>query len=86
MINAIRKEDSDKQALLDLSYHEHLWHEREIKSVANITRQDIAEFLPIAAEIPIRSTVQTYDLAEANAALVALKHEPVVGAKVLKIS
>jgi propanol-preferring alcohol dehydrogenase len=54
VINAIRKEDADKLALQTLSYHKHLWMEREIKSVANITRRDIAEFLPLAAEIPIR--------------------------------
>lgn len=53
VINAIRKEDADKTALLELSYHEHLWLEREIKTVANITGADIREFLPIAAEIPI---------------------------------
>jgi propanol-preferring alcohol dehydrogenase len=86
VINAIRKEDNDKEALLDLSYHDHLWLEREIKSVANITVQDIAEFLPIAAEIPIRSTVTVYPLEQANEALVALKRQPVTGAKVLKIS
>lgn len=85
VINAIRKEDADKAALLDLSYHDHLWLEREIKSVANITANDIAEFLPIAAAIPIRSTVETYPLEKANAALVALKRQPVTGAKVLKI-
>ncbi len=83
VINAIRKEDTDKTALLDLSYHEHLWLEREIKSVANITLADIAEFLPLAARIPIRPQVEVYPLADANRALVALKREPVRGAKVL---
>jgi len=85
VINAIRKEDADKAELANLSYHEHLWMEREIKSVANITRFDIAEFLPIAAEIPIRSEVQTYPLEEANRALVSLRRESVRGAKVLLI-
>jgi propanol-preferring alcohol dehydrogenase len=85
VINAIRKEDGDKAALFALSYHEHLWMEREIKSVANITHHDIAEFLPIAARIPIRSTVQTYPLLAANAALVSLKREAVQGAKVLLV-
>jgi len=85
VINAIRKEDGDKSELLKLNYHEHLWMEREIKSVANITRHDIAAFLPLAAEIPITTEVQTYPLEEANDALVALKREPVRGAKVLKI-
>lgn len=85
VINAIRKEDADKEALMSLSYHEHLWMEREIKSVANITAADIADFLPIAARIPIRSTVETYPLENANDALVALKRHPVRGAKVLRI-
>jgi propanol-preferring alcohol dehydrogenase len=83
VINAIRKEDTDKPALLDLSYHDHLWMEREIKSVANITLADIAAFLPLAARIPIRPEVQVYPLAQANRALVSLKREPVRGAKVL---
>jgi propanol-preferring alcohol dehydrogenase len=86
VINAIRKEDGDKEALLSLSYHDHLWLEREIKSVANITVRDIAEFLPIAAEIPIRPTVTLYPLEAANEALVSLKRDPVTGAKVLKVS
>ena len=85
VINAIRKEDADKSALLELSYHEHLWLEREIKSVANITHFDIADFLPIAAAIPIEATVTTYPLADANRALVSLKRESVQGAKVLRI-
>ena len=85
VINAIRKEDADKSALRNLSYHEHLWMEREIKSVANITHRDIAEFLPIAAAIPIRPEISVYPLANANEALVSLKREPVRGAKVLRV-
>lgn len=86
VINAIRKEDDDKAALLNLSYDQHLWMEREIKSVANITHRDIAEFLPIAAEIPVRPEVTSYSLADANHALVSLKRENVRGAKVLLIN
>ena len=85
VINAIRKEDGDKDYLLRLSYHDHLWLEKEIKSVANVTHWDIAEFLPIAAEIPLRPKVQTYRLEEANRALLELKRGPVRGAKVLLI-
>jgi propanol-preferring alcohol dehydrogenase len=85
VINAIRKEEGDKDQLLRLSYPEHLWLEKEIKSVANVTHRDIAEFLPIAAEIPIRPAVETYPLAEANRALVELKRGPVRGAKVLVV-
>ena len=83
VINAIRKESRDQGELLNLSYHEHLWMEREIKTVANITHHDIAEFLPLAGEIPLRPEVQTYPLEQANQALVELKHGPVKGAKVL---
>lgn len=83
VINAIRKEDRDKEYLLNLSYHEHLWMEREIKTVANITHDDIREFLLIAAEIPIRPEVTTYRLEEANQALVDLRRSQIKGAKVL---
>jgi propanol-preferring alcohol dehydrogenase len=85
IVNAIRKEDTDKDYLLNLSYHEHLWMEKEIKSVANITHQDINEFLPIAAAIPIKSEVTCYKLEEANKALLELKYNTVRGAKVLLI-
>ena len=83
VINAIRKQDEDKHALLALSYREHLWMEREIKSVANITSSDIQAFLPLAAEIPLHVEVTTYRLEEANRALLELKHGKVRGAKVL---
>ena len=83
VINAIRKEDNDKDALLGLDYGEHLWREKEIKSVANITRWDIREFLDIAAAVPIRPTTECYPLEEANQALLDLKFKPVKGAKVL---
>jgi propanol-preferring alcohol dehydrogenase len=86
VINAIRKEDRDQDELLGLRYHEHLWMEKEIKSVTNVTHADIEEFLPIAAQIPIRPVVETYPLEEANRALLALKRGPVRGAKVLLIS
>ena len=85
VINAIRKEERDKEALLKLDYAGHLWLEKEIKSVANVTRRDIAEFLQIAAEINIRPQVETYPLSEANRALCDLKDGKVRGAKVLTI-
>ena len=86
VINAIRKEDSDKSELLKISYHEHLWMEREIKSIANITQFDIREFLKVASEIPIRPEVEVYPLAQANEALRKLKSGGFTGAKVLLIS
>jgi propanol-preferring alcohol dehydrogenase len=83
VINAIRKEDADKPALLGLSYHDHLWMEREVKTVANLTGRDIEEFLAIAAAIPIRPVVTTYPLADANRALRELRVGGGTGAKVL---
>jgi len=85
VINAIRKEEIDKQSLLELDYCTHLWQEKEIKSVANITRQDAQEFLPLAAEIPIVPEIQEFNLAEANEALLLLKQGKIQGAAVLKI-
>jgi alcohol dehydrogenase, propanol-preferring len=86
VINAIRKEDKDKAAMLDLDYPAHLWLEREIKSVANVTRADVGEFLALAAEIPIVPEVQEYPLEDANRALVELKARKIRGAKVLRIN
>ncbi|HMK56725.1 MAG TPA: zinc-dependent alcohol dehydrogenase family protein [Dissulfurispiraceae bacterium] len=85
VINAIRKEGLDKEYLLKLDYARHLWMEKEIKSVANVTRKDVNEFLKIAAKIPIRPEIQEYDLADANKALLELKQRKIRGAKVLRI-
>lgn len=85
VINAIRKEDRDKSALLQLEYTRHLWEEKEIKSVANVARRDVIEFLQLAAEIPIVPEVQEYPLEEANRALGELKARRIRGAKVLRI-
>jgi alcohol dehydrogenase, propanol-preferring len=85
VINAIRKEAADKEALLQLDYPHMLWLEKEIKSVANVTRKDVADFLALAALIPIRPEVQLYPLAEANRALTDLKQGHIRGAKVLVI-
>jgi propanol-preferring alcohol dehydrogenase len=85
VINAIRKEDVDKQYLLNLDYPRDLWMEKEIRSVANVTRKDVEEFLRIAAEIPIRPEIQEYGLLDANRALLELKQRKIRGAKVLKV-
>jgi len=85
VINAIRKEETDKDSLLELDYSGHLWCEKEIKSVANITRQDAREFLPLAARIPIIPQVREFKLEEANQALILLKKGKIQGAAVLKI-
>jgi alcohol dehydrogenase, propanol-preferring len=85
VINAIRKEDADKQALLGLDYGQHLWLEREVKSVANVTRADVAEFLRLAATIPLAPEVQEFPLEDANRALLELKAKKIRGAKVLRV-
>ena len=86
VINAIRKEEMDKDYLLKLDYPAHLWLEKEIKSVANVARRDVSEFLQIAAEIPFKPEVQTYGLEDANIALLELKERKIRGAKVLMMS
>jgi len=86
VVNAIRKEDIDKDYLLNLDYPGHLWMEKEIKSVANVSRRDIEEFLKLAAEMDIRPDITEYTLAEANKALIELKDRRIRGAKVLKIT
>lgn len=85
VINAIRKESIDNDYLLNLDYPTHLWWEKEIKSVANVARSDVAGFLELAATIPIKPDVQLYPLEEANRALVEIKEKKIRGAKVLKI-
>ncbi|HDG98144.1 MAG TPA: alcohol dehydrogenase [Desulfobacterales bacterium] len=86
VINAIRKEDIDKEYLLKIDYPSYLWMEKEIKSVANVANTDISEFLQLAAEIPIKPEYQEYALEEANKALLELKERKIRGAKVLRIS
>ncbi|MGD8947864.1 MAG: alcohol dehydrogenase, partial [Desulfobacterales bacterium] len=74
-----------KSYLLNLNYASHLWLEKEIKSVANVTRNDVGEFLQLAAEIPLRPEVQEFALEDANRALLELKKRDIRGAKVLRI-
>ncbi len=85
VINAIRKEEGDKTELLRLDYPVHLWLEKEIKSVANVTRRDISEFLELAAAIPLLPEVEEYPLTDANRALAELKAGKIRGAKVLRM-
>ncbi len=85
LINAIRKE-GDKNSLLKLDYPAHLWLEKEIKSVANITRLDVKEFLSLAAEMNLKPEIQVFALEQANEALLELKAGKIRGAKVLEIA
>jgi propanol-preferring alcohol dehydrogenase len=83
VINLIRKEAGDKELLLKLDYAQHLWLEKEIKTVANVTRADAEEFLALAARMKIQPEIQEYRLEEANKALVELKSGKIRGSKVL---
>jgi propanol-preferring alcohol dehydrogenase len=86
VINAIRKEAVDQDCLLRLDYPRHLWMEKEIKSIANVTRDDVTEFLRLAVKIPLLPEHQLYPFADANRALVELKRGDVRGAKVLVVA
>ncbi len=86
VVNAIRKEEADKSVLARLDYASHLWMEKEVKSVANVTRRDVQEFLDLAAEMKLQPHIQEYPLTEPNAALVDLKTRPITGAKVLVVA
>jgi propanol-preferring alcohol dehydrogenase len=86
VINAIRKEENDKAELLRLDYPTHLWLEKEIKSVANVSRADVGEFLELAARIPIKPEYQVYSLDQANLALMELKQRKIRGAKVISLA
>lgn len=82
VINAIRKETP----IPPLNYAEYLWLEKEIKSVANVTRQDAEEFLPLAAQIPIEPTIEEFPLEMANEVLTKMKHSQLHAAAVLRVS
>jgi propanol-preferring alcohol dehydrogenase len=86
VINAIRKENVDRELLAGLRYEDHLWLEKEIKTVANVTHRDLAEFLPLAARVPLHVETETYPLEAANDALNDLRRGHIRGAKVLTIS
>jgi propanol-preferring alcohol dehydrogenase len=60
-----------------------LWQERSVRSVANLTRQDARDFLALAATVPIKTSTERYDLADANRALANLREGRVRGAAVL---
>jgi len=85
VLNLICKEQTDKNILLNIDYEKHLWAEKEIKSVANITVKDGEEFLKTASEMKIKPEITCYELEQANDALIDLKSGKSTGSKVLKI-
>ncbi len=85
VINAIRKEDSDRELLSRLDYAGQLWQEKQIQSVANVTGQDVRDFLRLADSAGIRPEVETYPFSDANRALLDLASGSIRGAKVLVI-
>lgn len=86
VVNAISKEARDLSRWLDFDFHRDLWLEREVKSVANVTRKDVRDFLALAASARFLPEVTEYPLEEAERALLELKRGQVRGAKVLRIS
>ena len=85
VINAIRKEEKDKEYLQRIDYPRDLWMEKNIQSVANVTRKDVTGFLELAGKIAIKPEVQEYPLEQANEALFELKQGKIRGAKVLRM-
>jgi propanol-preferring alcohol dehydrogenase len=66
--------------------YELLWHERTVQSVANSTRQDAVDLLRVAADIPVKTEVETFALEQANEVLARLKHSQINGAGVLVVN
>ena len=66
--------------------YELLWEERAVRSVANLTRQDGEELLALAPQVPVRTHVEAFSLAEANEALSRLRDGRITGAAVLEIA
>ena len=85
VINAIRKESIDKEYLFNIDYSRHLWMEKEIKSVANVTSRDVREFIRIAAEMSLKPEVEIYPFENANQAIIEIKQRKIKGAKVLMV-
>ncbi len=85
VINAIRKEGTDKEYLLKINYPVHFWMEKEIKSVANVTRRDVEGFINMAAAIPFKPEVEEYPFDSANQAILDIRNRRIKGAKVLLV-
>lgn len=94
MIEALKKLDKGGRVVLADIYmtpieqieYRHIWLEKEIKSVANVTPADVKEFLEEASKAHIKPDVTVYALKDANKALNDLKHGKIIGSGVMKIS
>ncbi|MEM1644317.1 MAG: zinc-binding alcohol dehydrogenase family protein [Ignisphaera sp.] len=81
VVNVIRK-----QTPIVLDYVKHMWLEKEVKTVANVTRKDVIEFLKIVEKYGVDIHIQRYKFEEINKALRDLKAAKVVGSPILRIS
>jgi propanol-preferring alcohol dehydrogenase len=86
VVNAISKEAGDRERLLELDYDRHLWREKTLTTVANVTRRDVRDCLDLAAAEGLRPEISLFPLEEANRALQELKAGQIRGAKVLAIA
>jgi propanol-preferring alcohol dehydrogenase len=85
VINAIRKEPGDQNVLAGLDYTDHLWREKSVKSVANVTREDVRSLLDLAVRVPLLPKIIEYPLERAQEALLAIKSGDIEGSGVLHI-
>ena len=85
VVNALRKEVADHAVLGQLDYERHLWREKSIQTVANVTRADVLGLLQLAVEIPLLPEVTEYPLDHALEALLAIKAGHLRGALVLRV-
>ena len=86
VINAIRKESGDQNLLTKLDYAHHLWQEKSLKSVANVTREDVRSMLDLAERIPLQPATIEYPLEHALEALLEIKSGNIEGSGVLQIT
>lgn len=85
VVNAIRKTSVDKGSLIGMEYPTHLWMEKRLTSVANVTYSDIKQALCLADSAQVKPMVELYQLHDANRALADLKAGTGRGAKVLEV-
>jgi len=86
VINAIRKEDKDHEVLNSLDYDRHLWREKSICTVANVTREDVRGCLELSASGAVKATAEVLPLEKANQALQKIRQGGLRGAIVLRVS